>query len=210
MSLNHGLKISQPGIDVNTATDAQLLISSKFPMFKIFDQTAFDLKMYKTQLNGAINSSTGTITVDSTAGFRSTGGYIWIFGSFDYECIKYSSTNATQFLGCNRGHLGTSADSHADNAVVSAGQNELQYSHGLGYPPVHFVFQSKAGDKILCPRFVDAVGTSWIDVYSTSSIVHVSIELQDFNTQPFVPAGTYDQYDFIRFTMGDSITTPYY
>lgn len=67
-----------------------------------------------TQLNGAINNSVTTITVDSTTGFKSGGGTIRI-GS---ELIDYTGVTATTFTGCTRGQYGTTAASHADNASV--------------------------------------------------------------------------------------------
>jgi len=66
-------------------------------------------------LNGAINNSVTTITVDSTKGFRSSG-YIKI----DDEIIKYTGKTTTTFTGCTRAALSTSAASHSDNTVVNA------------------------------------------------------------------------------------------
>ena len=68
------------------------------------------------QLNGAINDSVTTITVDSTTGFSAAGNIL-----IDSENISYTSKNSTQFLGCTRGLSGTgsgAAASHADNAAV--------------------------------------------------------------------------------------------
>ena len=72
-----------------------------------------------SQLNGAINSSVTTITVDSTVGFAAAGTLL-----IDSETITYTGTNAptnTEFTGCTRGVSGTgsgAAASHADNAAV--------------------------------------------------------------------------------------------
>jgi len=66
------------------------------------------------QLNGAINNSVTTITVDSTTAFPATGRI-----DIDTELITYTSKNSTQFLGCTRGANGTTAASHLDNAVVT-------------------------------------------------------------------------------------------
>jgi hypothetical protein len=72
------------------------------------------------QLNGAINSSATTITVDSTAGFSNAGSIL-----IDSETITYTGRttfpSAETFTGCVRGVNGTgsgAAASHADNASV--------------------------------------------------------------------------------------------
>ena len=68
------------------------------------------------QLNGAINNSVTTITVDSTTGFTATGNIL-----IDQETISYTAVTGTQFTGCTRGLSGTgsgAAASHADNAAV--------------------------------------------------------------------------------------------
>jgi len=68
------------------------------------------------QLDGAINNSVTTITVDSTTAFSASGNIL-----IDAENISYTSKNSTQFLGCTRGLSGTgsgAAASHADNAAV--------------------------------------------------------------------------------------------
>lgn len=69
------------------------------------------------QLDGSINNSVTTITVDSTAAFSAAGNIL-----IDSENISYTSKNSTQFLGCTRGLSGTgsgAAASHADNAIVT-------------------------------------------------------------------------------------------
>lgn len=64
-------------------------------------------------LNGAINASVTTITVDATTGF-STAGTILI----DQELISYTGKTGTTFTGCTRGVNDTLAASHNDNATV--------------------------------------------------------------------------------------------
>jgi len=66
------------------------------------------------QLNGAINNSVTTITVDSTTGFPATGRI-----DIDTELITYTGVTATTFTGCVRGANGSTAASHLDNAVVT-------------------------------------------------------------------------------------------
>jgi len=68
------------------------------------------------QLNGAINDSVTTITVDDTSAFTAAGNIL-----IESETISYTSKNSTQFLGCTRGLSGTgsgAAASHADNTAV--------------------------------------------------------------------------------------------
>jgi hypothetical protein len=68
------------------------------------------------QLNGSINNSVTTITVDSTTAFSAAGNIL-----IDSENISYTSKNSTQFLGCTRGLSGAgsgAAAAHADNATV--------------------------------------------------------------------------------------------
>jgi hypothetical protein len=69
------------------------------------------------QLNGAINNTVTTITVDSTTAFSAAGNIL-----IDSENISYTSKSSTQFLGCTRGLSGTgsgAAAAHADNAIVT-------------------------------------------------------------------------------------------
>jgi hypothetical protein len=78
-----------------------------------FNWGGFSSTVTQNQLNGAINNSTGTITVDSTAGFPASGTIL-----IDSELITYASLSGTQFLTCGRGAEGTTATTHADNAIV--------------------------------------------------------------------------------------------
>lgn len=64
-------------------------------------------------LNGSIDAVVTTITLTSTTGFPAVG--VVTIGS---EVIKYTSTNATQLLGCTRGFDGTGATTHSSGATV--------------------------------------------------------------------------------------------
>ena len=66
------------------------------------------------QLNGALNNSATTVTVDSTTGFPATGTI-----DIDSELITYTGLTGTTFTGCVRGVNGTTAASHLDNAIVT-------------------------------------------------------------------------------------------
>ena len=71
------------------------------------------LGFIQNQLNGAINNSVTTITVDSTTGFAATGTIL-----IDSELITYTGLTGTTFTGCVRGANGTTAASHTDNTIV--------------------------------------------------------------------------------------------
>lgn len=66
------------------------------------------------QLNGAINDTVTTINIDTAVG----GGLPSIgMGYVDTEQISWTANSGTQLTGVTRG-LGTTAASHADNAVI--------------------------------------------------------------------------------------------
>ena len=64
-------------------------------------------------LDGGINDSVTTITVDSTTGFPTAGRLM-----IGTEEIDYSGTSATTFTGATRGVNGSSAAAHSDTDVV--------------------------------------------------------------------------------------------
>lgn len=74
-----------------------------------------------TQLNGALNDSATTITVDSTTGFIATNGTIVLGTGTSTEHIYYTGVTATEFTGCTRAIDDTTAKSHSDNADVFQG-----------------------------------------------------------------------------------------
>ena len=73
-----------------------------------------------TDLDGALNNSATTITVNSTSGFSSTGTIL--IGS---EQITYTGTTSTTFTGCTRGANSTTATSHLDDATVQQYWHEI-------------------------------------------------------------------------------------
>lgn len=84
-------------------------------------------KRAETKLNGAINNSQTTITLDSTSNIFErvtgpSGGYDSSFKSYvliDEELIEFTSISGNQLTGCVRGQLGTVAASHDDDAGAS-------------------------------------------------------------------------------------------
>jgi hypothetical protein len=73
---------------------------------KFIDVDQFDL-------NGAINNSTSTLTLNFTSMLKDSG-----FVQVDDEIIYYAAKTSTTLTGCLRGKLGTTAASHSDNAKV--------------------------------------------------------------------------------------------
>jgi len=67
-----------------------------------------------TTLNGTINSSTTTVVVTSTTGFAASGTIL--IGS---ELITYAAKTGTDFTGCTRGALGTTAAAHTTGVIVT-------------------------------------------------------------------------------------------
>lgn len=72
-----------------------------------------------TAINDAANmSATATsVTVDSTSGFRSIGGFYRFI--IDSEVIYATATTSTTFTGLLRGREGTTAAIHLDNATIT-------------------------------------------------------------------------------------------
>lgn len=75
-----------------------------------------DLDYATTLLNGSLNATATTITVDpqGTANFPEQGRI-----RIDNEEILYSGKTPSTFTGCTRGARGTRATTHADNSVVN-------------------------------------------------------------------------------------------
>lgn len=71
-----------------------------------------------TALDGSINSSDTTITVDSVSGFKRSDYYRFIINDEVIYATGVDTTN-NQFTGCKRGQEGTTATSHTDNDTVT-------------------------------------------------------------------------------------------
>jgi hypothetical protein len=108
------------------------------------------------KLNGNHTAIVGTITVDSTTGFPSTG-YI-VCGT---ETIRYTGTTATEFTGCVRGSCGTTAIAHSDDAPVYVAP-KFKYTT---------IFLD-GGEKNLFKKY--QVG--WADLNSTTSAYSVDVQ----------------------------------
>lgn len=74
----------------------------------------YDNTSSSTTLDGGIDASVTTVTVDSTAGFEDIGTI-----TIELENISYTAKTATTFTGCTRGADSTSAASHLDNVTVT-------------------------------------------------------------------------------------------
>ena len=78
-----------------------------------------------TALNGAINDSVTTMTVDSTVGFPPEGKVI-----IESEVISYTGITATTFTGLTRSATSAAAASHADNLAVATYSDPATVSNG--------------------------------------------------------------------------------
>jgi len=74
----------------------------------------YDNTNQSTLLDGGINSSVTTVTVDSTSGFEDVGTIL-----IGEEQITYTAKTATTFTTCTRGANSTTAAAHSDDDTVS-------------------------------------------------------------------------------------------
>ena len=76
----------------------------------------------ETKLNGSINDTDSTITVDSTSGIVTpvSSDILTNYIQIEDEIIRYTGITSTTFTGCARGQLGTTAVSHADYTEVQS------------------------------------------------------------------------------------------
>ena len=220
MAENYGLKISKAGTDVTTGADVDMEVSSKFPMFKMKTRGTTYLRMYKTQLTANINASQTTIPLKSVTGFPTpsaltTRPWIWIMSSlhgYVWEAVSFASVTAGSVFGGARGYKsGYSGQTAASADTVVVGYNEVSISHGLTYPPVHFVAKDNSSyGNVLIPNYLDELGVFIVRAKVNSDNLIVLFDNEDFNSGAFTPSGAYTQYDFIYHIMLDSLTTPYY
>lgn len=88
-----------------------------------------DVDYASTILNGGINSSATTITVDDTSEFPEYGRL-----RIDNEIIYYSGKTQKTFKNCVRGRKGTLAVAHSDDAAVHNGYKVLIESFNARVP----------------------------------------------------------------------------
>ncbi len=106
-----------------------------------------------TQLNGAVNTTTRTIVVDSTAKLPSSGlPFIVLIGSEKLAVTAVDDDGVT--MTATRGYKGTTQASHADNApVVVQGLNGYRGAIASGY--IHGAIVSDQSDDYQ-PKLLDA------------------------------------------------------
>lgn len=88
--------------------------------FKVGDKVALDgTASQGGQLNGAVNSSITTLTLDSTSMFPSATAAAPQAVKVENEWITYTGKTSTTLTGCTRGAFDTTAASHSDNVAVA-------------------------------------------------------------------------------------------
>jgi hypothetical protein len=73
-----------------------------------------------TNLDGAINNSITTITLETTVGLIVGSDLVKSYVRINDELIRFTGKTATTITGCTRGQLGTSAASHGDGDQVES------------------------------------------------------------------------------------------
>ena len=90
-------------LDIDLLADVSLVTSVE----------TMGLETRTTEINGAINASVTSLTVDSTVGFEDSG-----FIRVGTEIMSYTGKTATSFTGLTRGAGGTTAAAHSDDADI--------------------------------------------------------------------------------------------
>jgi hypothetical protein len=134
---------------------------------KIFSSASTELATAIT--SDATMSGSGTITVDSTTGFSSSGTL-----QIDSEIFTYTGVTSTTFTGVTRATSSTSAAAHAVNAVVSESWTERDASRSSASRYNFEKFNFDGNDKLVVvdgdnnPTFFNAA-MSATDITSAGS-----------------------------------------
>jgi len=205
---DYGIKVSTTGNNVLTAEDTDLSLTSRFKTFKEETNGTANVTIAADTINGAHTAAVTTITVNSTAGFDSSG-VIWIeeAGLGTAEAVAYTGTTATTFTGCTRGYWGSTATTHATNDRVRTAYGKADVSHSLGYPPAFSVFYNESGGNARqVPHFLaNALPTKGTCLaFTDNNTLKIRIEMDDPTIAPdWNIDGT---YPFRYYIFKDSIT----
>jgi len=115
-------------------------------------------------LDGAINASVTTLTVDSTTGFSTTGTLL-----VGTEQITYTGLTTTTFTGCTRGANSTSAASHVDNLSIQQTWTSIDSGRTNAKKYTHTRFDYTGEDLL---AFAD--GTNHASYWNGSSITDIN------------------------------------
>lgn len=126
-------------------------------------ESVFRATNAETDLDGALDSSSTTITVNSTSDFSETGTLL-----IGTEEIIYTGTTSTTFTGCTRGANSTTAASHLDNAVVDQYWHEIDSGRGSAKKYTFHRFNNGGTEYILY-----ADGANAASVYNGSSVSYI-------------------------------------
>ena len=210
--VDYGIKISKAGEDVKSTADSNLLISSKFPMFKIKTQGSSTVQMPQTTLSADIDVAVTTIPLTSLSNVPLTSlselKFIMVYNSttYDWEAISYpGSISGNSLTNCTRGEFGTTPRASTSGKDVCVGYNEQSISHGLSYPPVHLTYEDTNKDVLPVP--FDEYGSELSAKVNSSNLI-ISVNYKGFFISSY-PLNTTSQ-SFHYIIMYDSITTPYY
>jgi hypothetical protein len=143
-----------------------------------------------TLLNGAINASVTTITVNSTLGFPPSGRLL-----IESEQVDYTGVSATTFTGVTRGVAGTTAASHGhgfgvaqvhNGAVLIGGTSHSLYGMGASGNACEFLTVDVGTLGVWGGRWED--GGCFVQAGLGGSNAPVSVKLDNVSIHDYLPA----------------------
>lgn len=116
------------GASFGTPLRAFIETTAKAPTQRLLLWPVPDSADPSSQLNGAINSSVTTMTLDAVSSFRAPGVVLIESEKILFQMI---ATSALTLGRCVRGYAGTTAASHADNTAVAQYGLRIRYVRRL-------------------------------------------------------------------------------
>jgi hypothetical protein len=164
--INGYTKFNNNKVPYTSSSDEAVLMSAYFSgeVLAARGTSVYRTTGASTKLNGAINASVTTLTVDSTADFSSTGTLL-----IGTEEITYTGKTTTTFTGCTRGANSTTAASHADDATVEQFWHEIDSSRTDAEKYSFYRFNNGGTEYI-----VYADGANQASYYDGSTVTDIS------------------------------------